>query len=81
MEKLLTTDEDILKYYGWEIECESPFEVRNIDGSFATGQAASCVLNSVREEYILEKYDELMEEFRELSTKNKILNNFNNDNK
>ena len=32
MEKLLTTDEEILKYYGWEIECESPFEVRNVDG-------------------------------------------------
>lgn len=77
MEKLLTSDEEILKYYGWEVECESPFEVRNIDGSFASGQAASCVLNSIREEYIFEKYEELMEEMKELSMKHKIIKKFN----
>lgn len=77
MEKLLKTDEEILGYYGWEVECESPYELRNIDGSFASGQAASCVLNSVREEYINEKYEELMEEMKELGMKNKIIQKFN----
>jgi hypothetical protein len=81
MEKILTTDEEILKFYGWEIECESPYELRNIDGSFASGQASSCVINSVRQEYILEKYEEIMKEYRELSVKNKMLKNLNNDNK
>lgn len=77
MEKLLTSDEEILKYYGWEVECQSPYELRNIDGSFASGQAASCVLNSVREEYIIEKYEELMENMRELGVKNKIIKDIN----
>lgn len=76
MEKLLTSEEEILKYYGWEVECQSPFEIRNIDGSFASGQAASCVLNSIREEYIFEKYEELMEEMNELRIKHKIIKNF-----
>lgn len=76
MEKLLTTDEEILTYFGWEIECQSPYELRNIDGSFATGQAATCVLNSVREEYINEVYEELMGKIEELGIKNKIIKMF-----
>ena len=79
MEKLLTTDEEILEYYGWTEVCQSPHELENIDGSFASGQAVSCVLNSIREEYILEKYEELMESMKELSGKNKILKDINND--
>ena len=73
MEKLLTTDEEILEYYGWTEVCLSPHELHNIDGSFASGQAVSCVLNSIREEYINEKYEELMEGIRELGVKNKII--------
>lgn len=37
-------EEAILKANGWEIECESPFEIRHEDGSFATGQAAWLVV-------------------------------------
>lgn len=38
------TDEKLLEQHGWEVECESPFEIRHEDGSFATGQAAKAVL-------------------------------------
>lgn len=39
-------EEDIklLEKLGWTVECESPFEIRHEDGSFATGQAAHVVL-------------------------------------
>lgn len=33
----------MLEKYGWVIECESPYELRHSDGSFATGQAANIV--------------------------------------
>jgi hypothetical protein len=79
MEKYLTTDEEILEYYGWTEVCQSPHELQNIDGSFASGQAVSCVLNSIREEYINEKYEEFMEEMRELGIKNKILKKNNEE--
>lgn len=77
MENYLTRDEDILKYYGWEIECQSPYELRNIDGSFATGQAAYMVMDYLRQEYIIEKYEDLMSDMRELGVKNKILKEVN----
>jgi len=77
MKKYLTTDEEILEYYGWTEVCQSPHELQNIDGSFASGQAASCVLNSIRQEYILEKYEELMVDLRDLGSKHRILNEFN----
>lgn len=35
--------DQILGMHGWTIQCESPFEVRHADGSFAIGQAASMV--------------------------------------
>lgn len=35
---------ELLEKNGWTVECESPFEVRHEDGSFATGQAAEMVL-------------------------------------
>ena len=73
MEKFLITDEAILEYYGWSVDCESPYEISNIDGSSATGQAVSCVLNSIRQNYILEKYEELMESIHELSKQNSII--------
>ena len=37
--------EEILEDNGWIIECESPFEIRHEDGSFATGQASNIVLD------------------------------------
>lgn len=73
MEEFLITDEAILEYYGWEIECLSPYEIRNIDGSFASGQATSCVLNSIRQEYIYEKYEEFIQELREVKSKSDLI--------
>ncbi len=52
--------EDIkfLEENGWTVECESPFEIRdNETGSFATGYAAKCVLQVLREEVESEKKD------------------------
>lgn len=44
------TTEQILSEAGWEVECESPLEIRTVDGSFATGEAALIVLASLRQE-------------------------------
>lgn len=41
---------DLLEANGWTVECESPFEIRHQDGSFATGQAAKAVLAQLKEE-------------------------------
>lgn len=37
-------DIQILEENGWTVECESPFEIRHEDGSFATLQAANLIL-------------------------------------
>lgn len=76
MEKLLVTDESILEYYGWEQICQSPAEIQHPDGSFASGRAMYLVMNSLRQEYILEKYEELMDEIRETAAKNTILKDY-----
>jgi hypothetical protein len=44
---------EVFKRHGWTIECESPYELRHVDGSFASGQAAYIV-----EDYILTLGDE-----------------------
>lgn len=41
------TEKKLLEEEGWAVECESPFEIRHADGSFASGQAADIVLHSV----------------------------------
>jgi hypothetical protein len=46
------TNEEILSEDGWEIECESPLEIRNVDVSFATLNAAKIVIDSL-------KYDDM----------------------
>lgn len=48
-------DEKLLESHGWTVECESPFEIRHKDGSFATGQAADIVLAFLKEEEENEK--------------------------
>ena len=52
-------DEKLLELNGWTVECESPFEIRNIDGSFASLQAADIVLADIRSESIVMKFPEL----------------------
>lgn len=37
-------DIELLEKYGWVVECESPFEIRHEDGSFATKSAAWIIL-------------------------------------
>lgn len=44
-------DIEFLEQNGWIVECESPLEIREEEsGSFATGYAAKCVLESLRNE-------------------------------
>jgi hypothetical protein len=44
----------LLERNGWEVECESPKEIRHSDGSFATGQAVNYVLIGLdREEIVI----------------------------
>lgn len=35
--------ESLMEKNGWCIECESPFEIRHEDGSFASGYAAKII--------------------------------------
>ena len=51
------SDAEILKENGWEIECESPFEIRHTDGSFATMSAAYSVLNELKYEASHTKFE------------------------
>ena len=44
-------DKEILEQNGWFIECQSPFEIRHIDGDVATGQAARIVVDSLEKEF------------------------------
>jgi len=59
--KNMNKEEKLLKKYGWMIECESPFEIRHEDGSFATKQAAHMVVQQLEvddiEENSLENAD------------------------
>lgn len=44
-------DIEFLEENGWIVECESPLEIRDQEtGSFASGYAAECVLESLRSE-------------------------------
>lgn len=40
-----------LEENGWEVECQSPFEIRTKDGSFASGEAAMIVLEHLKSGY------------------------------
>lgn len=53
------TDEAIFKHYGWEVECQSPFEIKHEDGSSASGQAAWLIKNFLEEEFIKEKNEKI----------------------
>ncbi len=44
-------DYKLLEANGWEVECESPFEIRTKDGSFASGEAAQIVLADLKSEH------------------------------
>ena len=44
------TDFELLEKYGWEVECESPLEIRHSDGSFATLNAAKYVIGCLWDE-------------------------------
>lgn len=40
--------EELLQKNGWVVECESPFEIRHKDGSFASLNAAKMVVEQLR---------------------------------
>lgn len=42
--------EQRLQETGWTVECQSPLEIRHEDGSFASGQAAQIVIDSLESE-------------------------------
>lgn len=56
------SDKKLLEENGWTIECESPFEIRHTDGSFATEQAAWIVLDELLHE---KKEAEMVEKEKE----------------
>ena len=46
----MSNDIKLLEENGWIVECESPFEIRTKDGSFASGEAAQIVLDDLKYE-------------------------------
>jgi hypothetical protein len=61
-----TTDKKLLEYNGWEVWCESPFEIYHKEtDSKATGYAAKLVLDSLKPESNVEgiRIAELAETF------------------
>lgn len=52
----MKTDKQLLLENGWVMECQSPFEIRHQDGSFASENAAEIVLDSLRSEPELQLY-------------------------
>jgi len=62
------TNDDIvvLEKHGWEVECQSPLEIRHKDdGSFATKGAALAILCGLKREPMLE-YETLVESLQKL---------------
>ena len=51
------SDEQLFKQGGWEVECESPLEIRHEDGSFATQNAAIIVLSHLRVEKFIAMFE------------------------
>lgn len=45
----------LLKDNGWEVECESPLEIRHEDGGFASLYAAQCIVNELQLEKQMRK--------------------------
>lgn len=50
----------ILEENGWDVECESPLEIRHSDGSFASGQAALIIRESFTQEARCEKFHQTL---------------------
>ena len=48
-------NEKILAKHGWFIECESPFSIKNENGSIATGEAAYIILGEFAKQQKKEK--------------------------
>lgn len=44
----MINDEELLNKNGWEIECQSPFEIRHKNGSFATMDAAYIIVSKLK---------------------------------
>lgn len=65
--------ENILAHYGWTISCESPLTIEHSDGSWATGRAASYVIDALKDEYIIEKYEELMVDIEKVKVLKELL--------
>lgn len=55
--------EKLLKKYGWQVDCELPFEISNKNTGFASGFAASMIVEYLE---LTEKYDDLLVENRQL---------------
>ena len=49
----------ILKSEGWEVECQSPLEIRHEDGSFASLNAADIVIREILADTDVRKFTEL----------------------
>jgi hypothetical protein len=44
--------DELLEHFGWTMICESPLELKHDDGSFASGQAASYLIEGLKEEFV-----------------------------
>ena len=46
--KKLKTDDELLEKEGWQIVCQSPFEIENGEGGFARYQPAKVFIDALR---------------------------------
>jgi hypothetical protein len=58
----MNEDYELLEENGWEVECESPFEIRNGE-SFASNLAAESVVNELK---LLEKVHKVRKAIKKL---------------
>lgn len=60
------TDEEILEKNGWVMECESPLEITDNEGSFAKNRAARIVIDSFHDEYFEEQKEAFLTASKDL---------------
>lgn len=59
-------DINLLEKYGWIVECESPFEIRHDDESFATNNAAKLILETLKKEEKLNKLPDTNRDYNQI---------------
>lgn len=63
------SDDEIMTHFGWDIVCESPLEVSDNEGSFASGFAAQITIDYFKNEYEIEQREKIIAESEDIKHK------------